>query len=136
MILGRAIYGDADKYKIIQDWEAVTLLGAAIGSGVGEIYLTGSFVHATSSPDYPSVGKGPAVLGSLLGSIGGIALLAAVPGITDHDWGVFTGYATVLGCSSLGAVLVDRMSAVPAQVSVSAWLPRPGVSGARLNFVF
>jgi hypothetical protein len=136
MFLGKAIYGDADNNKIVPDWEMVALLGGAIGAGSGGIYLTGLFVERTSSPDYPTLGKGPAMLGSFVGSIGGIILLAAVPAITDHEWGFLTGYTTVLACSSFGAVLVDRMSADPARITVAPWLPRPGLTGARASLVF
>jgi len=76
------------------------------------------------------------MLGSFVGSIGGIVLLAAVPAITDHEWGFLTGYTTVLACSSFGAVLVDRRSADPAQISVLPWFPRQGLSGARMSLAF
>ena len=136
MLLGKAIYGSDDGGGWFPDWFGVAILGGMIGSATGGIYTTSAFVEWASSPDYPTRGKGPALLGSFLGCIGGGVLLGVFPGITSNEAGFWTGYATLLATSSLGAVLLDRASAAPAQVSVVPWLPRPGFTGARVGLAF
>lgn len=136
LILGHAIYGSDNGDGWLPDWFGVAILGGMIGSATGGIYTTSAFVEWASSPDYPTRGKGPALLGSFLGCIGGGVLLGVFPGITSNEAGFWTGYATLLATSSLGAVLLDRASAAPAQVSVVPWLPRPGFTGARVGLAF
>jgi len=143
-MLGMMIYG-SEEDKNVQDeelfyntpqWAGLALFGGAIGTLSGGMYCTGWLVEKSSSREYPTRGKGPAIMGSFVGLIGGVALIASVPAITDNPGGFWTGYATLLACSSLGAVFLDRSAAVPAQVSVGPWLPRPGFAGMRVGLAF
>jgi hypothetical protein len=129
---------------LIQDDEGwgglgAILMGGLLGAGLGGTTATAFSVKLTSSSTYPTRSLLPAWAGSVVGGIGGALLvkLAADQSPEDVEWGIWPGFATIVTCSSLGAVLLDRISAAPApRVSVSLWSPRPGLTGARAGLAF
>jgi hypothetical protein len=114
------------------------LLGAAVGGTVGGVTLEALSVKLASSDAYPSRSAVPAAVGSVMGIAVGILVVnrVAASSPTHVDWGVWPGFATIVGCSSLGAVLFDRVVAVPRSVSLAPWSPLPGANGMRISLAF
>lgn len=114
------------------------LLGAVVGGSVGGVSLEVASIRWASSDAYPTRNVVPAAIGSVLGIAAGILVIhrVAAASPTYVDWGIWPGFATIIGCSSLGAVLIDRVAATPRSVSVSPWLPHPGFSGAVASLAF
>lgn len=114
------------------------LLGAAVGGTVGGVALEVVGVKLASSDAYPSRGMAPAVAGSVMGIAAGFIVVNSVAAAspTHVDWGFWPGFATIVGCSSLSAVLFDRAFAMPRSMSLAAWSPRPGLEGAKLSLAF
>lgn len=107
-------------------------LGAFGGGLAGGIWGAASAVQRLSPEHHPTRSRAPAILGGILGASAGGVVQALV--MEDAHPGVRL-VPVLIGLSS-GAVIVDRVEAEPASVSVVPWSPRPGMQGARLSMAF
>ena len=138
MLVGKAAYGDGPSgscdFLCFPQWYGAAILGGVIGSSVGGVVLTGTFVKFASADNFRSSGSGSAMVGSLLGAGGGLVIVATTQ--ESVDWSFWPGFATVILGSSLGAVVFDRNAAVPSDLGIAPWSPRPGLNGAQLSLKF
>jgi len=107
------------------------VLGGMIGASALGVWTSAKFVSLTAPESHPSSGIGIGVMGSMLGAMGGFTIL----GVTSNsmDWQFWPGFAVVMASSSAGALAFDRSFAVPRRLSLSPWVPRPGLNGAMLS---
>jgi hypothetical protein len=107
------------------------IIGSMIGAGVMGVWTSAQFVSLAAPKSHPSSGVGIGMLGSMVGAMGGFAIMGATS--NSVDWEFWPGFAVVMASSSAGALVLDRQFAVPRRLSVSPWVPRPGLNGAMLS---
>jgi len=110
------------------------IVGGMVGAGAFGAWSTAAFVRLTAPDSHPSSGIGPALLGSIVGTLGGLAIIGATS--NSMDWQFLPGFAVVMASSSAGAVVFDRGFAKDRHLTLSPWVPRPGLEGAKLSMAF